>query len=157
MIAGADINLSVEKNRAGPDAYVFTAEPDVRAVGCKSPNEFAIGLFVRPHDAVFRRSVNEAIGHGRRRVRIHANATLPNKAAVCRINAVKIAAFGSQIDPATVDRDAAFDRSDQHLVDQFPISQVQAVKVMIFTAKIDLTIRNYSRPVNLKSRFKIPD
>src|SRR5262245_39956344 len=82
---------------------------------------------------------------------------LPDKAAVCRVDAVEVAAFGPEIDSAVLQRDARLNRSYRHFVDQRAVSEVQTIQVAIFAAEIKPIAIQNGRAVHFEARFVVPD
>src|SRR5215510_1372723 len=140
MVASSDVHSFVKYNRTGPDANMLIADSQMAAVGYKLPNQLAGSSGVATNDTVFGCRVDKAIRHCGRRIRICTDARLPNEAAVDGVDAKKVAALSPEVDAPILHCYAAFDRAYQYFVNQFAISKIQAVEVVVFTSEINAAV-----------------
>src|ERR1043166_7925285 len=108
MVTCSDVHFFLENNRAGPDANVLIADPQMAAVVYELPNQLAGSGRVATNHAIFGCRVHKAVRHCRRRIRICANARFPNEAAIDGVDAIQVTALSPEVDSAIVNCDAAF-------------------------------------------------
>src|SRR5437660_4130021 len=80
-----DVNAILRNDRAGPETILLFGLLIQSAFSLVSPNELSGFLFVTADNSIFRGRVNKAIGDGRSRIGIGADACFPNDRAVVSI------------------------------------------------------------------------